>query len=189
MPQREATFSVAAPPDALWRFIRDFEALCRCIPGIEQLEIVDERTARLTVQEKVGVVPLIVELTARIESESPPRQLNALATADHLTMRIAVSLTADRTGTTMTTRFDVRGEGPLKPVVDRLFERRATERTQQFAASLEQRFGATAAVPAAGSTAEAAAAADAQPRSDWFDRLRRWLARGWRRLVHRRDGG
>jgi hypothetical protein len=36
--------------------------------------------------------------------------------------------------------FDVSGEGPLKPIVDRLFERRATERTAQFAECLGKRF-------------------------------------------------
>jgi carbon monoxide dehydrogenase subunit G len=175
MPKREASFSVAAPPEAVWRFVRDFEALCGCIPGIERLEVVDDRTARLTVQEKVGVVPLIVELTARIESESPPRQLQALATAEHLTMRIAVSLAGDGARTTMTTRFDVRGEGPLRPVVDRLFERRATERTEQFAKSLEARFG-----HGVGTAAASPEAAAAQP-TGLMTRMWRWLAT----LAHR----
>lgn len=180
MPQREARFSVAAPPEALWCFIRDFEALCRCIPGIEQLEIVDQRTARFTVREKIGVVPLIVELTARIESESPPRQLLALATAEHLTMRIAVALAGDGARTTMTTRFEVQGVGPLKPVVDRLFERRATERTEQFANSLETRFGGAA----TGATVPAAAGPTAAP-AGAIGRARQWL-RGFVRRVFRR---
>ena len=46
----------------------------------------------------------------------------------------------DERGTRLTTVFDVQGEGPLKPVVARLFDKRATERTAQFAETLAQRF-------------------------------------------------
>lgn len=69
-------------------------------------------------------------------------------------------------GTELLAVFDVKGEGPLKPIVDRLFERRATERTAQFAESLEKRFGAVSSKPA-----------PAQPRTQG------WLERLWRRLV------
>lgn len=169
MPRREARFTVNASREELWRFIRDFESLCTCIPGVERISVVDDRTADLTVKEKVGVVPLILTLRAQIESEEPPRRLHASARAEHLTMAIDVSLQATESGTELLSVFDVKGEGQLKAVVDRLFERRATERTAQFAASLRQRFGAVA---------PAGAPAKKRPGP-----VRRWLARLWRRLT------
>ena len=140
MPQREAKFAVSAPPAEVWKFIRDFRALCTCIPGVERISVLDDQTAELTVKEKVGVVPLIVELRARIDAEQPPHRLRATATAEHLTMAIDVALQGTAEGTELHSRFDVRGEGPLKPIVDRLFEKRATERTAQFAECLAKRF-------------------------------------------------
>jgi carbon monoxide dehydrogenase subunit G len=161
MPERAAKFTVNAPPQELWKFLRDFETLCTCIPGVERIRLVDPRTAELTVKEKVGVVPLVVDLTARIDSEDPPRRLHATASAEHLTMAIDVTLQASGSATELRSLFKVQGEGPLKPMVDRLFERRATERTAQFAEALEKRFGArpSEAPPPAG-----------------------WLVRVWRRL-------
>jgi len=172
MRQREAQFTVNAPAEDLWRFIRDFESLCTCIPGVERIRRVDDRTAELTVKEKVGVVPLIVDLTARIEAEYPPHSLHALAKAEHLTMEIDVTLRRTDSGTELHSLFKVVGEGPLKPVVDRLFERRATERTAQFAECLAQRFGADA---PAESAPKLRAERDCAP--TWSGRLRRWLAR------------
>jgi carbon monoxide dehydrogenase subunit G len=179
MPQREASFAVNAPPEALWRFLRDLPSLCACIPGVQRLEVIDERHAALTVQEKVGVVPMIVDLSARIESEDPPRQLHAVAVAEHLTMEIDVALEARGGGTQLMTAFKVTGTGPLKAVVDRLFERRATERAEQFAKSLEARFG-----EAARAAAEPAAAAPAQPVGA-LARAWRWLSALVRRLLAR----
>ena len=143
MPQREAKFAVPAELAEVWRFIRDFESLCTCIPGIESIRVLDGNSVELTVKEKVGAIPLIVKLAARIEAEEPPHRLHAVATADHLTMRIDVSLTPNGSGTELVSHFDVKGEGPLKAIVDHLFEKRATERSAQFAECLGRRFSAT----------------------------------------------
>jgi carbon monoxide dehydrogenase subunit G len=163
MPQREARFTVNAPPPELWKFIRDMGSLCTCIPGLEKIVLLDERSADLTVKEKVGVIPMVLTLRATIESEDPPRRLHATATAEHLTMSIDVSLEKTASGTELRALFDVAGTGQLKPIVDRLFEKRATERAAQFAASLEQHFGAAAPVPAG--------------REGWLRRLVAWLRR------------
>ena len=168
MPRREATFTVNAPPGELWKFIRDFESLCSCVPGVERVQVVDDKTAELRVKEKIGVVPMILDLRAQIESENPPHGLHAIAKAEHLMMEIDVTLRANGAGTELVTVFDVKGSGQLKGVVDRLFEKRATERTAQFADTLQSRFGAVSPVviPAA---AEAPAPAG-------------WLSRLWQRL-------
>jgi uncharacterized protein len=140
MPRREARFTVEASPQELWRFLRDFESLCTCIPGVERIKVVDDRHAELTVKEKIGVIPMILTLQARIESEEPPRRLHAVAAAEHLTMVIDVSLARSGTGSELHSVFEVTGTGPLKAVVNRLFEKRASERTAQFSACLEKRF-------------------------------------------------
>lgn len=165
MPQREARFTVNAQPPELWKFIRDMESLCTCIPGVEKIVLLDGRSADLTVKEKVGVIPMVLTLRASIDSEDPPRRLHATARAEHLTMNIDVSLEKAANGTELRALFDVTGTGQLKPIVDRLFEKRATERAAQFADSLQKRFGA---LPPAGDAAQAPAGS---------------LSRCWRRLL------
>ncbi|MBK9134259.1 MAG: SRPBCC family protein [Betaproteobacteria bacterium] len=150
MPRHEASYQVGAPPLAVWGFIRDFEALCACIPGVERVLLVDERTADLTVTEKIGVVPLTVALRAQIDEEHAPYLLAARAAAEHLTMAFRVTLQANGEGCEMTGVVEVSGAGPLKPVVDRLFERRARERAAQFGLTLTERFRAAAAGGSAG---------------------------------------
>lgn len=172
MPRREAKFAVNARPAEVWKFIRDFHSLCTCIPGVERIALVDDRTAELTVKEKVGIVPLIVTLRAQIDSEEPPHRLHATARAEHLTMEIDVTLQGAGATTELLAQFDVKGEGQLKPIVDRLFEKRATERAAQFAECLEKHFGAV-------SSRDAPAHLKGRP-VPW---IRRWLNRLWRRFA------
>jgi len=178
MPQREAKFAVNAPPNEVWRFIRDFESLCTCIPGVERIKLVDDRTAELTVKEKVGVVPLILTLRAQIDSEDPPHRLHATARAEHLTMEIDVTLRGIASGTELLGLIKVKGEGQLKPIVDSLFEKRATERTAQFADCLGKRFGAVSS-----GNAPAQFRGGPFPARDRVGRIKRWLNRLWRRLL------
>jgi len=168
MPRRETRFTVNAEPPALWKFIRDMESLCTCIPGVEKIVVLDGRSADLTVKEKVGVIPMILTLRASIDAEDPPRLLHATARAEHLTMDIDVSLEKAANGTELRALFDVTGTGQLKPIVDRLFEKRATERAAQFADCLQQRFGAV--VPSN------------IPKKE-KEPLRQWLERLWRRIT------
>jgi len=142
MHQREAVFTVPTDPEVVWRFIRDFESLCACVPGVERLRRIDDATAEMTVVEKIGVVPLRVDFTAHIDAEDPPHSLHAVAKAEHVDVEIDVRLRATGVGTELASQVQVIGRGPLKPVVDRLFERRATERTAEFAQLLQARFGA-----------------------------------------------
>jgi carbon monoxide dehydrogenase subunit G len=178
MPQREAKFSVSARPDEVWTFIRDFQSLCTCVPGVERIRLLDDRTAELTVKEKIGVVPLIITLTAQIDSEEPPRRLHATARAEHLTMEIDVTLRETDSGTEMLSLFKVKGEGQLKQVVDSLFERRASERTAQFADCLEKRF-----VGVSPTNAMAQVPTGPDVMHDWVGRLSHWLNRLWLRIL------
>ena len=180
MPQREEKFSVNATPDELWSFIRDLESLCSCIPGVEHINLIDDRSVELKVTEKVGVIPITVELAGQIEFEDPPHSLRAVSKAEHLTMEIDVALQGNGSGTEITAQFEVAGQGPLKPIVDNMFERKATEKAAQFAEILKERFGA-------GQSGEAPAGTSGKsvPAPNQAGMIRQWLHRLWQLLTGR----
>ena len=178
MPQREEKFSVNATPEDLWSFIRDLESLCSCIPGVEHINLVDDRSVELRVVEKVGVIPITVDLVGQIEFEDPPHRLRAISKADHLTMEIDVALLGNGSETEITAQFEVAGEGPLKAIVDNMFERKATEKAAQFAEILKQRFGADSSPEAVADTGGKSVPAPHQTGT-----IRRWLYRLWRQLT------
>ncbi len=50
------TFQVAAPIDAVWRFVLDPDKVAACMPGAELEKIVDERTFLGSIKVKVGAI-------------------------------------------------------------------------------------------------------------------------------------
>jgi carbon monoxide dehydrogenase subunit G len=52
----EETFEVAAPVEAVWRFLMDPRQVVTCMPGAELEQVVDERTFLGAVKVKVGAI-------------------------------------------------------------------------------------------------------------------------------------
>ncbi len=50
------TFQVAAPIDAVWRFVMDPDKVAACMPGAELEQVVDERTFLGRIKIKVGAI-------------------------------------------------------------------------------------------------------------------------------------
>jgi hypothetical protein len=50
------TFHVAAPIDAVWRFVMDPDKVAACMPGAELEQVVDERTFLGSIKIKVGAI-------------------------------------------------------------------------------------------------------------------------------------
>jgi len=72
--QIKDSFVIKAPQDKVWEFLFDIPKLSECVPGIESVEVVDDKTYRGKLVVKVGPIKSsfsgIVTLT---EVEAPNR--------------------------------------------------------------------------------------------------------------------
>jgi len=75
MPRFEERFTINAPPEAVWAFLLDPKRLAPCIPGCDDLEVVDERTYRLRLTVKVGFLSTRQDVRMKIVEAEPPRRL------------------------------------------------------------------------------------------------------------------
>ena len=50
------TVSIAAPRQAVWDFLAEFEGLATCGPGVESIERLDDRRARVTARLGLGFI-------------------------------------------------------------------------------------------------------------------------------------
>jgi uncharacterized protein len=75
LPRFDERFTVNAPPETVWAFLLDPKRLAPCIPGCDDLEIVDERTYRLRLTVKVGFLSTSQDVRMEIVETDPPRHL------------------------------------------------------------------------------------------------------------------
>jgi uncharacterized protein len=140
MPIIEEQFEVAAPPDVVWEFLLDPSRLAPCLPGCDQLEVVDARTYRVRLAVRVGLPSTTQELRMRIVEEDPPRRLVAEGRGEdarlgsQVDVRNTLELSPSGAGaTTVRYRSEVKVLGRLGSVGDAVMKVKARELAAQFA--------------------------------------------------------
>jgi carbon monoxide dehydrogenase subunit G len=75
----EDKFVVKAPVQTVWDFIVDPNQLGSCIPGLEKVDQIDDRTYNATVKIKVGPIEARFKFTIGITEMDSPKHLKATA--------------------------------------------------------------------------------------------------------------
>jgi uncharacterized protein len=66
------TVQIDAPRQAVWDFLADFEGLAACGPGVESVERVDDRHARVTAKLGVGFITSRFTIDLELGALEPP---------------------------------------------------------------------------------------------------------------------
>jgi uncharacterized protein len=147
-------FTIPAQPPTVWAFFRDLPTVASCVPGVERLEAVDERTFQGTMRVKVG--PVGFRLSGRLveqEVDESGRTAVLVVSADDRTLASAVNatlrlrLTESDGGTTVALDTEANvlgklgqfGQGVIKLVADALMKQFVTRVQAHLAASASAR--------------------------------------------------
>jgi len=78
----EEKFTVKAPREKVWAFLMNPNASGPCVPGCEKIEVLDDKTYRVTVKVKIAFVSLAFNMMVKISEMNPPSHLETLATGE-----------------------------------------------------------------------------------------------------------
>jgi carbon monoxide dehydrogenase subunit G len=107
-----------APRPKVWNLLLDVNRFAACMPGLEQVQQIDDRTFDAVIQASVGPMTGKFSFRARIVESEPPRELNARiegtdsVTRSTLTADMAMLLEApgdDKTELTYKASVDIKG--------------------------------------------------------------------------------
>jgi len=168
-------FVVAEPPATLWEFFEQVDRVARCVPGVEDVTVVDADNSRVRVTQSVGPMSATFDLKMRITGRDPGRSMEFTAigrsvrgAAGNVRSTNTVQLEeAAGGGTRVLLDGDVALGGMLGSVGQKVVAKQAGKVTRSFAEALERELSGTArangAAPAAGAEAPAAPAASGEP--------------------------
>ena len=144
MPRFEEHFTVNARPEAVWAFLLDPKRLAPCIPGCDDLEVVDDRTYRLRLTVTVGFLSTRQDVRMEIVEAEPPSRLVAEGRGEdrRLGSRVEVRTTlllspAGDGATDVAYASDVRVLGRLGSIGDAVVRVKARELAGAFARNVK----------------------------------------------------
>jgi hypothetical protein len=73
--QIRETFTVDAPPTAVWTFFEDIERVARCVPGVQSVDMLAPDRYKVLATQKVGFISATFEMATQIESKDPLKSL------------------------------------------------------------------------------------------------------------------
>ena len=140
--QIKDSFVINAPQEKDWELMFDIPRLSRCVPGIESVEVVDDKTYRGTLVVKVGTIKSefggIVTLTEVI----PPKKIAGSVDGDDKTSASSIkatftgTLTSVAHGTEAAFIVDVNLRGRLAQFGGPVITATAKKLTAEFAKNL-----------------------------------------------------
>ncbi len=144
------TITIDAPASEVWDFLLDVNRSSSCMPGVDQVTVIDDRTFDGTIEARVGPIAGSFSFRAQIVQSDPPRELKAevdgtdSVTKSNLRMDVAMDLKpVGETSTELAYQAVVNVKGRLAILGDMVLRATATLILDQFAKCLRAQLAAT----------------------------------------------
>ncbi len=145
--QMSGTERIAATRDAVWHFVTDPAQVGRCLPDLQELQVVDGQ--HLTALVKIGVGPIKgrfkMEVALDPGADALDLRLKGSGMGSGLQMSSQLRLTAAGAGATeLQWQAEAAVSGPLASVGGRLLDAQAKKTTLQLFENIRQNLEAAA---------------------------------------------
>ncbi|MPZ15028.1 MAG: hypothetical protein GEU73_11495 [Chloroflexi bacterium] len=146
----EDTVVLDAPTPEVWNFLLDVDRSAACVPGVEHVTLVDDRTFDGTIEARVGPISGRFSFRARIIESDPPRELQAAIegtdSVTKSTLRMDIVLNLEALGATRTAlgyRAVVDIDGRLAILGDMILRATAVLILEEFTRRLRTQLAAS----------------------------------------------
>ncbi|RJP48119.1 MAG: carbon monoxide dehydrogenase [Anaerolineaceae bacterium] len=143
--QIKDSFVIDAPQEKVWKFLFDIPKLGQCVPGIESVEVVDDKTYRGKLVVKVGPIRSEFGGTVTLTEVDAPNRIAGTVEGDDKSSASSVkatftgTLTAVAGGTEAAFHVDANLRGRLAQFGGPVITATAKKLTAEFAKNLRAR--------------------------------------------------
>ena len=138
MPEGTVAFEVRAPVDRVWSFLSDMQKVGSCVPGVQGVEVIDDRHSRWDLKVKIG--PLSQQFVVMTETleQVPLSRGRFRGQADNMEMLGTIELSPAENATKVTYTMSVQAKGPLARIMDNFMRSKVKAQTEEFAANVKK---------------------------------------------------
>jgi carbon monoxide dehydrogenase subunit G len=141
--QIKEAFVVEVPPPAVWQFFEQLERVARCVPGVQQVEMVAPDRYKVVVTQKVGFISATFEMTTQVDAREPLQYVELSSVGKSIQGAVGNLRSKDRVefeptegGTRVTLTSDLAVGGMLGALGHKVIASKSKEITVKFAEAL-----------------------------------------------------
>jgi hypothetical protein len=139
-------FVVPGSRDDVWKVVGDVARVARCLPGVEDVTLVDSDSSTVRVTQSLGPMTATFEAKMKVVEREPGRRISFAATGRSVrgaagNVRLTNSVRLEDEGSDATRvllEADVAMGGMLGAVGGKVIARQAAQAAKDFAAALER---------------------------------------------------
>ncbi len=138
-------FTVAEPVTAVWKFFDEPESVAACMPGVEQVTVLDEDNVQVRATQSLGPMTATFEAKVTVLERVTDELIRFRATGKsvrgavgNLRTENTIRLRSTADGTSVLVDGDLVLAGALGSVGQKVVTRQATKVTAEFAANLQR---------------------------------------------------
>ncbi len=132
------TFDVRAPVDRVWSFLCDMRKVGSCVPGVENIEILDEKRAMWDLKVKIGPLSQTMRVATETLEQTSPSRARFKGVADNIDMQGTIELAPKGDATQVTYTMNVTAKGPLARIMDNFMKSKLKSQADEFAANVKR---------------------------------------------------
>ena len=147
----EDSFTVKAPIDTVWAFLRDPQQVAQCIPGTEKIEVIDDTHYHVVAGARVSFMSMSFAMNVTVTEIDAPRRLVSVAEGSDARLKERVKLSSELTlvpvgpeETTLSYRIDLGVFGKLASIGFSVIKGKAKQMAADFASAIRARLEASA---------------------------------------------
>ncbi|HYM39250.1 MAG TPA: SRPBCC domain-containing protein [Thermoplasmata archaeon] len=138
MPEGTVTFDVRVPVDRAWAFLSDMRKVGTCVPGVEAIEVIDDRRAKWTLKVKIGPLSQRIQVDTETIEQVPPSRARFRGVADNMEMLGTIELAPAGDATRIKYTMAATAKGPLARIIDNMMKSRLKQQSDEFAANVKK---------------------------------------------------
>ena len=138
MPEGTVTFNVRTPVDRAWDFLSDLRKVGACVPGVEGIEVLDDRHAKWILKVKIGPLSQRIQVETETLERIPPSRARFRGVGDNMEMLGTIELAPAGDATRVTYTMAATAKGPLARVIDNMMKSRLKQQSEEFAANVKK---------------------------------------------------
>src|SRR5207245_6334203 len=131
MPEGTISFEVEAPVERVWAFLSDMRKVGSCVPGVQSVEIVDDKRARWNLQVKIGPLTQDIQVLTETTDQIPLNHGRFREAADNMEMHGTIDVTPAGNGSIVISTIAVPSKGPLARILDNFLSSRLKGQTEE----------------------------------------------------------